>query len=89
MENIKDDATCCGVSAFMGCNESTRIIRQNRIIEAIDSGAEYLIVPCPKCLTHFNCYLSEPSLEEEHKALRNRIKVVDLASFIGKLLFIV
>ena len=89
MENIKDDANCCGVSAFMGCNENTRIIRQNRIIEAVNTGADYLIVPCPKCLTHFNCYLSEPSLDEEHKELKNKIKVVDLASFIGKLLFLV
>ena len=89
MENIKDDANCCGVSAFMGCNESTRILRQNRINEAINTGAEYLIVPCPKCLTHFTCYLNEPSLDEEFRALKNKIKVVDLASFIGKLLFIV
>jgi len=89
MENIKDDANCCGVSAFMGCNESSRILRQNRIKEAINTGADYLIVPCPKCLTHFNCYLSEPSLNEEYKELKNKIKVVDLASFIGKLLFLV
>jgi len=89
MENIKDDANCCGVSAFMGCNETTRILRQNRINEAINTGAEYLIVPCPKCLTHFTCYLNEPSLDEAFRDLKNKIKVVDLASFIGKLLFIV
>ncbi|MFX1322227.1 MAG: (Fe-S)-binding protein [Promethearchaeota archaeon] len=89
MENIRDDANCCGVSAFMGCNESTRTFRQNRIIEAIETGAEYLIVPCPKCLTHFDCYLNEPSLENEHKNLKNKIKVIDLASFIGELLFLV
>jgi len=89
MENIRDDANCCGVSAFMGCNESTRIFRQNRINEALETGAEYLIVPCPKCLTHFDCYLNEPSLEDEYKNLKNKIKVIDLASFIGELLFLV
>jgi len=89
MENIRDDANCCGVSAFMGCNESTRTFRQNRINEAIETGAEYLIVPCPKCLTHFDCYLNEPSLDEEHKNLKNKIKVKDLANFIGELLFLV
>ena len=89
MENIRDDANCCGVSAFMGCNESTRILRQNRINEALETGAEYLIVPCPKCLTHFDCFLNEPSLEDEHENLKNRIKVIDLASFIGELLFLV
>jgi len=89
MENIKDDANCCGVSAFTGCNEFTHLLRQNRINEAANTGADYLIVPCPKCLTHFNCYMNELYLNKEHNELRNNIKVVDLASFIGKLLMIV
>jgi len=89
MENIKDDANCCGVSAFSNCNETTHIIRQKRINEAANTGADYLIVPCPKCLTHFNCYINEVSLNTEYNQLRNKIKVVDLASFIGKLLMIV
>ncbi len=89
MENIKDDANCCGVTAFMGCNEFTRTLRKNRITEAIETGAEYLIVPCPKCLTHFNCYVNEPSLNEGDAKLKNKIKIVDLASFIGEMLFLV
>ncbi|MFX1448516.1 MAG: (Fe-S)-binding protein [Promethearchaeota archaeon] len=89
MENIKDDANCCGVSAFTGCNEFTYLLRQNRINEAIDTGADYLIVPCPKCLTHFNCYMNELSLNKEENEFGNKLKVVDLASFIGKLLMFV
>ena len=88
MENIKDDANCCGVSTFTGCNEITRTIRQNRIKEAIRTGADYLLVPCPKCLTHFNCFLSEPSLNEEYRELKNKIRIVDMASFIGQLLYL-
>jgi len=89
MENIKDDANCCGVSAFTNCNEFTHFLRENRINEAIKTGADYLIVPCPKCLTHFNCYLNEFSSNNKHNEVRNKIKVVDLASFIGQLLMIV
>jgi len=89
MENIRDDANCCGVSAFMGCNDLTRTFRQNRINEALETGAQYLVVPCPKCLTHFDCYLNEPSSEDNRRNLKNKIKVIDLASFIGELLFIV
>ncbi|MBY8989528.1 MAG: (Fe-S)-binding protein [Candidatus Lokiarchaeota archaeon] len=88
MENIKDDASCCGVSTFTNCNEFTHFLRQNRINEAANTGADYLIVTCPKCLTHFNCYISESSLNKENNELRNKIKVVDLASFIGKLLML-
>ncbi|GAI94059.1 unnamed protein product, partial [marine sediment metagenome] len=70
MENIKDDANCCGVSAFMGCNDYSHVLLQNRINEAIETGAEYLIVPCPKCLTHFICHLNQPSANEGLKELR-------------------
>ncbi len=83
MKNIKDDANCCGVSTFTGCNEYTRLLRQDRLKQAIDTGAEYLLVPCPKCLTHFTCFLSEPS-----SSMGEKIKVMDLANFIGHLLFI-
>ena len=86
MENIKDDANCCGVSAFSNCNEFTHILRENRINEAINTNADYLIVPCPKCLTHFNCYINELSLNKGNNELKNKLKVVDLASFIGSLL---
>ncbi|MFX0136276.1 MAG: (Fe-S)-binding protein [Candidatus Hodarchaeota archaeon] len=88
MEYTKDDASCCGVSTFTNCNDFTRCLRQNRVNEAVNTGADYLIVTCPKCLTHFNCYINEVSLNEENNELRNNIKVVDLASFIGKLLML-
>jgi len=82
MRNNKQDAICCGVSAYINCDEYSKTIQRDRLNEAIDTGAEYLIVSCPKCLAHFNCYLNE-NLE-----LKNKIKVVDLTSFIGKLLFL-
>ena len=82
MRNNKQDAICCGVSAYINCDEYSKTIQRDRLNEAIDTGAEYLIVSCPKCLAHFNCYLNE-NLE-----LKNKIKVLDLTSFIGKLLFL-
>ncbi|MFX1324926.1 MAG: heterodisulfide reductase-related iron-sulfur binding cluster, partial [Promethearchaeota archaeon] len=88
MENIKDDANCCGVSAFSNCNEITHILRENRIKEAVNTNADYLIVTCPKCLTHFNCYINELSLNNEYNILNNKIRIVDLASFIGTLLML-
>ena len=83
MKNNKEDSNCCGVSAFMGCNEYTRLLRQKRIEQALQTGADYLLVPCPKCLTHFNCFLNEPT-----NALNYKIEVMDLANFIGRLLLI-
>jgi heterodisulfide reductase subunit D len=89
MENIKDDARCCGVSAFSCCNEYTRVLRRLRIEEAINTGADYLVVPCVKCLTHFTCFMSEPTLESSYNEIKNKIQIIDLASFIGKRLFLV
>ena len=82
MENNKQDASCCGVSAYISCDKYSKILQENRIKEAINTGAEYLIVTCPKCLAHFNCYLND------NKELKNKIKVLDLTSFIGKMLFL-
>ncbi len=85
MENTKQDAKCCGVSAFSGCNEYTRILRKNRLEEAVRTGADYMLVSCPKCLSHFTCYLQEPGLTEKEK---KEIKIMDLNSFLGKLLYL-
>jgi Fe-S oxidoreductase len=76
MVDNRENANCCGVSAFIGCNMTTKQLRKKRIDEAIQTGAEYMITTCPKCITHFNCYLSE--FKEEDK----KIKVVDLATFV-------
>jgi len=83
MENNKQDSGCCGVSAYIACNEDSKVLQETRIKEALDTGADYLITACPKCIAHFNCYLNE------HKELKDRIKVMDLASFLGKLLFLI
>jgi len=83
MENNKQDSGCCGVSAYIACNEDSKILQESRIKEAIDTGADYLITACPKCIAHFNCYLNE------HKELKDKIKIMDLTSFLGKLLFLI
>jgi len=82
MENSKRDSGCCGVSAYISCNENSKLLQENRIKEALETGADYLITACPKCLAHLNCYLNE------HKELKNEIKIDDLLSFIGKILYL-
>jgi Fe-S oxidoreductase len=81
MENNKVDADCCGVSAYISCNQNSKLLQESRVKQAIETGADYLITTCPKCLTHLNCYLNE------NKELKNKIQVIDLLTFIGKMLF--
>ncbi len=80
MESNKQDAACCGVSAYISCDENSKQLQEKRIKEALETGADYLISTCPKCLAHFNCYLNE------HKELKSKLKVIDLLSFIGNML---
>ena len=82
MENTREYADCCGVNSYINCNQTTKNMQGDRIKQAIDAGAEYLITACPKCLTHFICYLNE------NRELKEKLKVVDIISFLGKRLFL-
>jgi NADPH-dependent glutamate synthase beta subunit-like oxidoreductase/Fe-S oxidoreductase len=82
MKSNREDALCCGVSSYISCNEYSKTIQADRIKEALETGADYLIASCPKCIAHLNCYLNE------HQELLNKIKIVDITTFLGKLLFL-
>lgn len=83
MQNIRKDSNCCGVANFKGCNSDTKILRENRINEALETGADYLITTCPKCITHFTCFLGETDDEGNDKPEKSQLKVMDLAAFIA------
>jgi Fe-S oxidoreductase len=83
MEDNMQDAECCGVSAYISCNEDSKKLQEKKILQAVETGAEYLVTACPKCIAHLNCYLNE------HRELKDQIKVIDIVSFLGKLLFLI
>ncbi|MHA1819503.1 MAG: (Fe-S)-binding protein [Promethearchaeota archaeon] len=84
MPNNRKDSNCCGISGFLGCNSKTKLIRQDRVEEARNTGAEYLITTCPKCITHFSCYEDELKDDGVRKQDSDKIKIMDLATFIAK-----
>jgi len=57
MENARDKALCCGVSAWATCDEISRKLQVDRLKEAKKTGAECLVTGCYKCLIHLNCVL--------------------------------
>jgi len=57
MENTRDKAVCCGVSAWATCDEISRKLQVERLKEAKKTGAECLVTGCYKCLVHLNCAL--------------------------------
>lgn len=59
MENTRDKAVCCGVSAWANCNANAKRMQIERVAEAKRAGAERMLMFCPKCQIHMACAISE------------------------------
>jgi len=73
MSRSKENALCCGTSAWMECTNCSKLTRTERLQEALQTGAKTLITACPKCQIHLTCALSNSELE---------LSIKDLYSFI-------
>lgn len=79
LSRSRKDSQCCGVGAWIACNEYSKLLRVNKIEDVIKTGATTLAVACPKCQIHLKCLLSEKG---EEKAIDARIEVRDITSLI-------
>jgi len=59
MENTRDKAVCCGVSAWANCNANAKRMQIERVIEAKKTGADRLLMFCPKCQIHMRCAIQD------------------------------
>ena len=73
MDRNKENAMCCGTSAWMECSKCSKAIRVERLQEALCAGAQTLITACPKCNIHFTCSRSADQVN---------IKVTDLYTYL-------
>jgi len=55
MERNREKAACCGVSAFATCESSSKKMQVERLMEGKKTGAEKMLMFCPKCQIHFKC----------------------------------
>ena len=84
LTNEKEHAPCCGVTAFIGCDDASLYLRQERLREAIDAGVEVLVTTCPSCVSHYHCAtLSLGSADSPSKP----VSVEDLSAFMAKRLY--
>ncbi len=84
MEHFRADATCCGVAGMMYCNEKTKGITNDRMMEAKERDVDYLLTACPKCLTHFGCQQHENLYREDREAFR--FQVIDITQYLAECL---
>jgi heterodisulfide reductase subunit D len=55
MERTRENALCCGTSAWTECSSCSKAIQIERLLEAQQTGARTLITACPKCRIHLSC----------------------------------
>lgn len=79
MQTIKENAKCCGAGGGVkkGFPELALEIAKSRIIEAQETGAEYLVSICPFCYRN---------LSDAIKALNSNLKMVDLMELLNQAL---
>lgn len=81
LDDAREDAQCCGVSAWISCNPETKFLIVEKLEKAMDTNSKTLITACPKCCAHLNCIKNEkPPIKEFN------IDVEDLTVFLSKLI---
>jgi Fe-S oxidoreductase len=83
MPHNKNEGYCCSVSSWLNCNKESKSVREERLREALDTGAKFLITACPKCNLHLDCYYYDSNYKENEPDALQRIKLMDIQELIG------
>jgi Fe-S oxidoreductase len=59
MPNTRDKAVCCGVAAWANCNTNAKKMQVERVVEAKKTGADKMLLFCPKCQIHMKCAIQD------------------------------
>jgi Fe-S oxidoreductase len=81
MEQSRENARCCGVAGMINCNDVRMGLVTDRLEQARDTGAKYLVTTCPKCLAHFICM--KRAWDERDEAGRYDLEIMDLNVFLA------
>ncbi len=81
LEENREDAQCCGVSAWLSCGPEAKYLLMEKLEAAASVGAETLITACPKCLAHLSCVKNE-----KPPAQAFTVDVEDLTVFLARLI---
>ncbi len=79
MEHTREEAQCCGVSSWLNCNKESKEMREQRIREAVNTGADILVTSCTKCGVHLDCIYHEKNYEGDP----SKLKLMDIQELAG------
>ncbi len=74
MEHNRENAVCCGTTAWMQCSSCSKVMQIQRLKEAEAVGAGAIITACPKCQIHLTC---------AKKNTDHDLEIIDLVSFLA------
>lgn len=73
MSRSRENALCCGTSAWIECSNCSKTMQIERLEEAMVTGADTVITACPKCQIHLSCAQDNTELH---------LKVEDIYSYL-------
>ncbi|MFP4586940.1 MAG: (Fe-S)-binding protein [Desulfohalobiaceae bacterium] len=73
MDKNRENAQCCGTTAWMECSSCSRQMQGQRLQEAQDTGAATLLTSCPKCQIHLQCAQSDQ---------QKQLKIQDIFTYL-------
>ncbi|MBL6990191.1 MAG: (Fe-S)-binding protein [Bacteriovoracaceae bacterium] len=79
MEFTKENSACCGVGNFSNCDTHTKFLQNERLLEAKEAGAKYMLTACPKCRIHFNCYLDGEPIDKMEE-----LEITDITEIVAQ-----
>jgi Fe-S oxidoreductase len=80
LANNKNNCTCCGVSAWLKCDDGARAIMLQKLEESTRTGASILTVGCTKCFAHLNCVLEDRKPQHDYQ-----IQVKEIGTLVDEL----
>jgi Fe-S oxidoreductase len=83
MPASKNDGYCCSVSSWLNCNRESKKVREERLRQAVETEAKFLVTACPKCNLHLDCYYYDPNYDQNNPDTVKKIKLLDLQELVG------
>ncbi len=78
MPRSREQAVCCGNTAWLNCNAGTKTFQTDRLEEASATGGKRLITACPGCYIHLHC--AQGGAEEQTS---DSIEITDIWSLLA------
>ncbi|UCD38485.1 MAG: (Fe-S)-binding protein [Fidelibacterota bacterium] len=75
MQQTGKRSLCCGVSAWLNCDVTSKAIQTERLRQAHATGADVLAVACPKCQIHLTCTMKDQVVNDKYG-----LKIRDISS---------